>query len=120
MRKDTSLIGRPKTHNAKVKALSLKQKRFVSEYMVDSNATQAAIRAGYSKNSAYSQGTALLKNPVICTELENQTQAIVDRNHIDFAWGLNTLKETLECDLYDFFNEDHEGFISVKTKSKLT
>ena len=39
-----------------------KQERFVQEYLVDMNATQAAIRAGYSAKTAYSQGQRLLKN----------------------------------------------------------
>ena len=39
-----------------------KQKRFCLEYLIDANATQAAIRAGYSKKTAYSQGERLLKN----------------------------------------------------------
>ena len=43
-------------------ALSEKQKKFFMEYLVDSNATQSAIRAGYSKKTAYSQGQRLLKN----------------------------------------------------------
>ena len=38
------------------------QKRFAEEYLVDCNATQAAIRAGYSEKTAYSQGERLLKN----------------------------------------------------------
>jgi len=42
-----------------------KQKRFVEEYMVDSNATQAAIRAGYSKNTAAEQGYQLLQKPSV-------------------------------------------------------
>lgn len=42
--------------------LNDKQKRFVAEYLVDLNATQAAIRAGYSKKTAYSQGQRLLKH----------------------------------------------------------
>lgn len=42
--------------------LNDKQKLFYKEYVVDSNATQAAIRAGYSKKTAYSQGQRLLKN----------------------------------------------------------
>ena len=37
------------------------RQRFVTEYMVDRNATQAAIRAGYSPRSAGQQGSALLK-----------------------------------------------------------
>ena len=41
--------------------LTEKQKRFVVEYIKDYNATQAAIRAGYSEQTAYSQGNRLLK-----------------------------------------------------------
>lgn len=42
-------------------ALSPKQEQFVTEYLVDLNATQAAIRAGYSPKTAYSMGQRLLK-----------------------------------------------------------
>ena len=43
-------------------ALTEKQERFCQDYIVDLNATQGAIRAGYSKRTAYSQGQRLLKN----------------------------------------------------------
>lgn len=43
-------------------ALNEKQKLFYREYLVDANATQSAIRAGYSKKTAYSQGQRLLKH----------------------------------------------------------
>ena len=43
-------------------ALNDKQRRFVAEYLIDLNATQAAIRAGYSKKTAGSQGQRLLTN----------------------------------------------------------
>lgn len=43
-------------------ALTAKQKMFCDEYLIDLNATQAAIRAGYSPKTAYSQGQRLLKN----------------------------------------------------------
>lgn len=42
--------------------LTDKQAAFVREYLVDLNATQAAIRAGYSERTAYSVGQRLLKN----------------------------------------------------------
>lgn len=38
-----------------------KQKRFCEEYIIDCNATQAAVRAGYSEKTAYSMGQRLLK-----------------------------------------------------------
>jgi len=40
--------------------LTSKQERFVAEYLIDFNATQAAIRAGYSKKTATEQGSRLL------------------------------------------------------------
>lgn len=45
--------------------ISPKRQRFIEEYLIDLNATQAAIRAGYSKQTAYSQAHDLLKNPEI-------------------------------------------------------
>lgn len=42
--------------------LTEKQKRFCEEYLTDLNATQAAVRAGYRKRTAGSQGQRLLKN----------------------------------------------------------
>ena len=49
--------------------LTSKQQLFLSEYLIDMNATQAAIRAGYSEASAYSQGQRLLKNVEIQAEI---------------------------------------------------
>lgn len=40
--------------------LNAKQQRFVDEYLVDLNATQAAMRAGYSERTANEQGARLL------------------------------------------------------------
>jgi phage terminase small subunit len=42
--------------------LTDKQRLFVAEYPKDLNATRAAIRAGYSKRSAYNQGQRMMKN----------------------------------------------------------
>lgn len=53
------------------------QRRFVDEYLVDLNATQAAIRAGYSEHTAGSQGQRLLKNVEI--------QAAITRRSLDRA-----------------------------------
>lgn len=46
----------------RVVKLSVKQKMFVKEYLIDLNATQAAIRAGYSPKTAKEQGARLLSN----------------------------------------------------------
>lgn len=50
-------------------ALNPRQQRFVAEYLVDLNATQAAIRAGYSKRTARSVGSENLAKPDIAAAL---------------------------------------------------
>jgi len=49
--------------------MSPKQQRFVAEYLVDMNATQAAIRAGYSAKTAYSIGQENLNKPEIAAAI---------------------------------------------------
>lgn len=49
--------------------LSEKQKRFVAEYLIDLNATQAAIRAGYSPKTAQEQGSRLLSNVMVAAAI---------------------------------------------------
>jgi len=45
--------------------LSAKHQRFVAEFLIDTNATQAAIRAGYSKKTARVQGSRLLTKAAV-------------------------------------------------------
>jgi phage terminase small subunit len=59
--------------------LNPKQARFVAEYLKDLNATQAAIRAGYSKKTAGSQAHDLLKKPEISLLVAQGQQAHIDR-----------------------------------------
>lgn len=51
-------------------ALNPKQQRFVDEYLIDLNATQAAIRAGYSPRTAKQQGQRLLTNADVAAAVE--------------------------------------------------
>tara|TARA_R110000765_G_scaffold335414_1_gene425810 strand:- start:84 stop:635 length:552 start_codon:yes stop_codon:yes gene_type:complete len=56
-------------------ALTPKQARFVAEYLIDLNATQAAIRAGYSEKTAHAIGQENLRKPIIAESItEAQTQ----------------------------------------------
>lgn len=54
--------------------LTAKQQRFCDEYLVDLNATQAAIRAGYSEKTAYSQGQRLLKHVEVKAYIEKRME----------------------------------------------
>lgn len=62
----------------KQKKLTVKQKRFADEYLIDLNATQACIRAGYSKKTATEQGSRLLANVNIKQYLEVELKKIDD------------------------------------------
>jgi len=53
-------------------ALTPKQKRFCDEYLIDLNATQAAIRAGYSERTAKQMGTENLSKPAIKAYIEER------------------------------------------------
>lgn len=59
--------------------LNAKQRAFTVEYMKDKNATQAAIRAGYSKKTAYSQGFDLLRKPEVMQAIEEMDKAAQTR-----------------------------------------
>lgn len=65
-----------KKTGARINGLLPKQAKFVAEYLKDGNATQAAIRAGYSPKTAYSIGQENLKKPEIAARLE-QKQAVI-------------------------------------------
>jgi hypothetical protein len=73
--------------------LTIKQLRFVNEYMIDSNGTQAAIRAGYSEQSASVQAYDLLRRPHIIKAIEERLRAAAT------AAGISA--ETVINELYD-------------------
>ncbi len=52
--------------------MTAKQKRFCEEYLIDLNATQAAIRAGYSPESAQQIGAENLSKPVIRARIDTE------------------------------------------------
>lgn len=56
-----------------------KHQRFVAEYLKDLNATQAAIRAGYSEKTAGSQAHDLLKKPEISEAIAQRRRDIVEK-----------------------------------------
>lgn len=56
--------------------LTQKQQRFVDEYIISGNATQAAIKAGYSKKTAKQMGTENLAKPIIKAEIDRRNAEI--------------------------------------------
>lgn len=74
-------------------ALTPKQERFIAEYMIDCNATQAAIRAGYSPKTANEQGARLLANVSISRSVEVEQAKRAGKVGLDSEWVLRRLKE---------------------------
>lgn len=66
----------------KPRAITEKEAAFVREYLVDKNATQAAIRAGYSGRSAGQRAHDMLKHPVVKAALTRELKAQAERTLI--------------------------------------
>ena len=82
-------------HDAE-KKLSDKQMAFVVEFLACNNATQAAIRAGYSPRSAKQIGSEKLKNPIIAEKIRQAREAAAERNEVDRDWVLTRANNIVE------------------------
>lgn len=71
--------------------LTRKQQRFVEEFLIDLNATQAAIRAGYSKATAAAQASRLLTNANVAETIAAAQAKQAERAEIDTAWVIARL-----------------------------
>ena len=92
------------------KQLTGKQMRFCEEYVIDNNATKAAIRAGYSKKTAGSVGSENLKKPEIQKQILRLQKEIAEKAEITRDGLLSELKKI------GFINID---FDAVPEKDKL-
>lgn len=71
--------------------LTPKQAAFVREYMIDLNATQAAIRAGYKEKTAAQTGAENLRKPQIQKALQEARKAIEERCIVSLDWVLGQI-----------------------------
>lgn len=86
-------------------ALNDKQRRFAEEYLIDLNATQAAIRAEYSEKTAYSQGQRLLKNDEVQALVQELMAARAKRTEITADNVLAELAKHAFLDPKSFFDD---------------
>ncbi len=80
-------------------SLTPKQQLFVAEYLVDLNATQAAVRAGYSEKTAYSVGHENLKKPEVAAAIQEAMEVRSQRTEIAQDWILEQLKLVYEASI---------------------
>ena len=76
--------------------LTPKQQRFVEEYLIDLNATQAAIRAGYSEKTANEQGSRLLANVSISEAIAEAQNKRTERTEITQDYVLTNIQKVIE------------------------
>lgn len=77
-------------------ALNPKQQRFVSEFVIDLNATRAATRAGYSPRTANEQGARLLAKASVAAAVKERQENINAALGVDAAYVIRGLKNNAE------------------------
>ena len=99
-----------------------KQKKFADEYLIDTNATQAAIRAGYSEKTAYSQGQRLLKNDEVKTYIDEQLDKISDENIADAKEVMEYLTSVMRGEVDDevlrFIGDGYQEKTHIQVNAK--
>lgn len=101
--------------------LTPKQKRFCEEYLIDLNATQAAIRSGYSPKTARSVGAENLTKPNIKNFIAERLKAIDDAKIMDAVEAMRMLtsiaRGELEQDVYDMFGNCFQRKPTIKERT---
>lgn len=78
------------------KKLTAKEKSFVKEYLVDLNASAAAIRAGYSEKTAGQIGYELLSKPHITVKIQEAMDQRAERTKINADFVLNGIQDVIK------------------------
>lgn len=99
--------------------LTPKQKRFVDEYLIDLNATQAAIRAGYSKRTANEQGARLLANVSVQEAVQAAMAERGKRTQMEADEVLQRLAQIARRDIKDYVTWEEGGNIKLKDAAEV-
>ena len=99
--------------------LTAKQQRFCDEYLIDLNATQAAIRAGYSEKNADKIGSELLGKTRVAEYIQERKQDRVERTEITQDMVLRELAIIAFSNIADYARVvEKEGVTDTGTKVK--
>lgn len=97
--------------------LTDKQSRFVLEYLVDSNATKAAIRAGFSARSAASIAEELMRKPHVAAAIAVAQAKVAEATETDAEWVRRRLKE--EADDFSEFSSHSARIKAIELIGKI-
>lgn len=91
--------------------LNIQQKEFGKQFVIDFNATQAAIRAGYSKKTAKQIGSRLLTNVDIQNFLHELSKPIIAAAEANYGITLEAVQKQYQRfvfqDIRKYYNEDN-------------
>lgn len=93
--------------------LTAKQTAFATEYLLDHNATQAAIRAGYSAKTAEVQGPRLLGNVRVALAIQAGQAVRSERTRISADAVLNELSKIGYANMLDYICVNSEGTAGI-------
>lgn len=99
--------------------LTEKQKRFIDEYLIDLNATQAAIRAGYSENTAYRIGFENLNKPQIQCEIQEAFKKRAEKVELKQIDVIKGLMQLAYSDIRKIATWNDDGVPQFKPSSEL-
>ena len=94
-----------------------KQRLFVTEHLVDLNATQAAIRAGYSPKTAPQQGSRLFRNVVVQAAIATQQAQQLEAVEVRIEDVLRDLKAIAHTDLHVLSEQSGAGPLGGQIES---
>jgi len=89
--------------------LTFRQQRFVDEYMIDRNAAQAAIRAGYSSKAPGAVGSLVLTNYKVRAEVERRTAELSERANMTATDVVKKLAAILNANIAEYLVVDADG-----------
>ena len=99
--------------------LTAKQRRFVDEYLVDFNVTQAAIRAGYSKRSAHVTGAETLRNPKVAVEIARRQRDLQVRTEVSQDRVVKELMRVAFADATNYVQGQPRTIVGVDGKERV-
>ena len=99
--------------NGCVATLTPRQQRFVDEYLVDLNGTQAAIRAGFSKKNADSIAIQVLRKPQVAEAVAAAIQSRSKKVGLTAEWVVERLMSLADADVAELY-DDHGNLLPMR------
>ena len=116
MRKKTRPTSGRKPPGRNPAILTPKQARFVGEYLIDLNQTQATIRAGYSARSAHEQACVLMATPKVRAAVDEGKRLQARTSKVSAARTIEEIRRLAYADPRDI----HDGNWDLKAPGELT